>query len=84
MKRVQRILTLLVISIMLTGCIGGPYKSGIKSLEDLVSKLNDRGTFVDLENSSIDQLSDTEIAALRYIFEVRGAYSFFGGSGLVM
>lgn len=42
---------------------------GIKSLEDLVSKLNDRGTFVDLENSSIDQLSDTEIAALRYIFE---------------
>ena len=51
---------------------------GIKSLEDLVSKLNDRGTFVDLDNSSIDQLSDTEIAALRYIFEdKRGVFIAF-------
>jgi len=34
MKRVERLFILLVISIMLTGCIGSPYKTGIKSLED--------------------------------------------------
>ena len=42
---------------------------GIRRIEDLVNKINDRGTFVDLDNSSINQLSDTEIAALRYIFD---------------
>jgi len=34
MKRLQQVLILLCVSIMLTGCIGNPYKTGIKSLED--------------------------------------------------
>lgn len=33
MKKLQRVLVLLLVSVMLTGCIGNPYRAGIKSLE---------------------------------------------------
>lgn len=46
-------------------------KRGIDSLEELVRKVNSRGTYSDFDEFgvSIDQLSDNEIAALRYIWE---------------
>ena len=34
MKKLQGIVMALLVSVMLTGCIGNPYKAGIKSLED--------------------------------------------------
>lgn len=34
MKKLRGIVMILLVSIMLTGCIGNPYKTGIKSLED--------------------------------------------------
>lgn len=34
MGKFKSIIVLLVVSIMLTGCIGNPYRTGIKSLED--------------------------------------------------
>lgn len=34
MKKLQKVFTILLVTIMLTGCIANPYKSGIKSLED--------------------------------------------------
>ena len=34
MKRLQRVFLLLCVSMLLTGCIGNPYKAGIKNLKD--------------------------------------------------
>lgn len=34
MKKLRRIMVLMLVSVMLTGCIGNPYNAGIKSLKD--------------------------------------------------
>lgn len=34
MKRIRRVMMVLFVSVLLTGCIGNPYKAGIKNLED--------------------------------------------------